>query len=87
MHRDLKPPNILFDHGSRVLITDLGLSVVDNGMLRTVAGTNGYQAPDMLTGLKYDTTVDIYSIGCIIRTVLGGDAAQPSALSEGTFSP
>ena len=41
----------------------------------------------MLAGLQYGTPVDIYIIGCIIRTVWGGDAAQPSVLAEGTFSP
>ena len=87
MHRDLKPPTILFDHVSRALITDFGLSVVDNGRLRMIAGTEGYQAPEMLIGSKYGTAVDIYSFGCIMRAVLGDDAMQPSALPEGTFSP
>ena len=41
----------------------------------------------MLAGLQCGTPVDIYIIGCIIRTVWGGDAAQPSVLAEGTFSP
>ena len=50
VHRDIKPPNILFDHGQRAWITDFGLSVRDDGNLRALAGTEKYQAPEMLRG-------------------------------------
>lgn len=67
-----------------VKITDFGISkqAGDNTALRTVAGTNGYMAPEILGFLSfgasaYTTAVDIWSLGCLVFTILTGKTPFP----------
>ncbi|GIZ41066.1 hypothetical protein CKM354_000438200 [Cercospora kikuchii] len=83
-HRDLKPANILVAaRGPNwvVKIADFGLSkrvVDDETMFRTVLGTRGYQAPEILSlppigngeQLSYTDAVDVWSIGVILYVML-----------------
>ena len=38
----------------------------------TPCGTPSYVAPEILEGLPYDTRVDMWSMGVIVYTLLGG---------------
>ena len=77
-HRDLKPENLLLQHQddtTSVKIADFGFAkhvTVDNGC-RTLCGTPGYLAPEILERWPaYDTKCDIWSTGVIIFLLLGG---------------
>jgi serine/threonine protein kinase len=71
IHRDLKPANIFITNGTNgrfVKLADFGLSVIheDIGQSHTQeSGTNKYMAPEVMRSRKYDTKVDIYSLGII----------------------
>lgn len=55
-------------------VADFGLAqkVVSDECLEDKCGTLGYQAPEMLHGLKYGTKVDMFSLGVILYTLLRG---------------
>ena len=74
VHRDLKPENILCE-GQTLKIADFGLArVVSKGdMLKTVCGTPGYVAPEILMNQGYDSgAVDMWSMGVILYILLCG---------------
>jgi len=74
-HRDLKPENLLVSgaNGDVIKVTDFGLSKdFGAGTLKTSCGTPDYVAPEVLKGLPYDNSVDIWSIGVITYILLCG---------------
>jgi calcium/calmodulin-dependent protein kinase I len=74
-HRDLKPENLLYlteDDESIIKISDFGLAKLldsPNQMMSTVCGTPSYLAPEIITGHKYTTQCDIWSLGVILYTL------------------
>lgn len=77
-HRDLKPENLLYlseDDESIIKISDFGLAkLLDSSdkMMSTVCGTPSYLAPEIISGNKYTTQCDIWSIGVILYLLLCG---------------
>ncbi|KAJ8271490.1 hypothetical protein COCON_G00103490 [Conger conger] len=92
VHRDLKLENILVK-GSQdgeengllhIKITDFGLSVQKGGvgnksMMQATCGTPIYMAPEVIDGHEYSQQCDVWSIGVIMYTLLGG---EPPFLSK-----
>ncbi len=84
VHRDLKPANIFYEDGY-VKIGDYGLSKVmsaDHHQSQTVTvGTVHYMAPEIGAG-RYDRSIDIYALGCVLYEMLTGQVpylgASPS---------
>ncbi|CAK8676999.1 unnamed protein product [Clavelina lepadiformis] len=76
VHRDLKPENLLYSDDSEtstLKVADFGLSKVnEKGAMKTICGTPGYAAPEVLLGKKYSTSVDIWAIGVIAYILLCG---------------
>ncbi|OQS03600.1 kinase [Thraustotheca clavata] len=64
IHRDLKSRNVLLDSKKGTKLTDFGESREINASTLTAGvGTYQWMAPEILSGTKYDATVDIYSFG------------------------
>jgi eukaryotic-like serine/threonine-protein kinase len=76
VHRDIKPANILIDPQGRAYLTDFGIAVVEEDLLRDVsaAGTLPYMAPEQLAeGLgTMDHRADIYALGVVLYELLTG---------------
>lgn len=72
IHRDLKPPNIMFSSEGRVKVGDFGLvTAAENEneeqlLERTKrTGTRTYMSPEQMNQTTYDRKVDIYALGLI----------------------
>ena len=76
LHRDLKPGNTFLCDGLRTKIGDFGLAkrLEPGEKLLGLAGTPNYMAPEMLGKEGYSFPADIWSVGCIIFTLLNGTA-------------
>ncbi|XP_075457976.1 calcium/calmodulin-dependent protein kinase type IV isoform X1 [Ascaphus truei] len=77
VHRDLKPENLLYATAAQdapLKIADFGLSKIvdDQVTMKTVCGTPGYCAPEILRGSAYGPEVDMWSVGIITYILLCG---------------
>lgn len=70
VHRDIKPDNIM--RGSQGLrLFDLNIArEVDREEMTQYIGTDGYMAPEVIAGRKYDQRADLYSVGVILWQIV-----------------
>lgn len=70
LHRDLKPQNILVTQSGEIKVADFGLARQYTIPIRNYTHeivTVWYRAPEVLLGAKeYSTSIDIWSLGCIL---------------------
>lgn len=68
IHRDIKPANILVsDSGGTYKLGDFGVSKIQAGTASgTKAGTWAFMAPEVYNNRRYNTSVDIYSLGMVL---------------------
>lgn len=71
LHLDLKPSNVVVEHGKAVLI-DLSLAGRP-GEGRPGAGTRGYLAPEQARGQGLSTATDVWGLGVTLVEALTGD--------------
>ncbi len=76
IHRDIKPPNIMFnDYGSAIL-TDFGIAKVVSGPTFTqtgaMIGSPAYMSPEQGLGKPGDERSDIYSLGVLSFQLVTG---------------
>jgi serine/threonine protein kinase len=75
-HRDLKPENILLDKNFDVKLVDFGFACPlegrdGTGFSRSVIGTPGYMAPEILDKQPYQgQVVDLFACGVILFIML-----------------
>lgn len=76
VHRDLKPENLLYltpDADSQLVLADFGIAKHVNGeALRSMAGSYGYAAPEVLKRTGHSFPADLWSLGIITYTILCG---------------
>lgn len=71
LHLDVKPANVVVDHGRAVLI-DLSLAARP-GDGRPGAGTRGYLAPEQARGCDLSTATDVWGLGATLLEALTGE--------------
>ncbi len=76
VHRDIKPPNIIFNHENVAKLMDFGISKSNTEKKFTKTGskigTVYYMAPEQIRGEDVSPHTDIYSLGCTIYEMLTG---------------
>lgn len=73
MHRDIKPSNLLINAADKTLkICDFGLSryiAYDELPLTKEVMSRWYRAPEVLLGVAYAFSADIWSAGCVLAEI------------------
>ncbi|XP_066987915.1 uncharacterized protein S6KL [Macrobrachium rosenbergii] len=74
IYRDLKMENILLDVDGHIKIIDFGLAkwLSYGGRTGTICGTLQFMAPEILRGEEYNHSVDWWSLGIIVFSLLTG---------------
>lgn len=86
LHRDLKPQNLLINSKGLLKLGDFGLARAFGIPVNTFSNevvTLWYRAPDVLLGSRtYNTSIDIWSAGCIMAEMFTGRPLFPGTTNE-----
>ncbi|KAF1808302.1 Pkinase-domain-containing protein [Eremomyces bilateralis CBS 781.70] len=86
LHRDLKPQNLLINNQGDLKLADFGLARAFGIPVNTFSNevvTLWYRAPDVLLGSRtYNTSIDIWSAGCIMAEMYTGRPLFPGTTNE-----
>ncbi|XP_052753590.1 serine/threonine-protein kinase polo isoform X1 [Galleria mellonella] len=88
IHRDLKLGNLFLDDDLHVKIGDFGLAArieYEGERKQTLCGTPNYIAPEILTKKGHSFEVDIWSLGCIMYTLLVGKPPFETSTLKDTY--
>ncbi|XP_023323849.1 serine/threonine-protein kinase PLK1 isoform X1 [Eurytemora carolleeae] len=75
IHRDLKLGNVFLNDDLEIKIGDFGLATkvdFEGERKKTLCGTPNYIAPEVLSKKGHSYEVDVWSLGCILYTLLVG---------------
>ncbi|XP_056442488.1 serine/threonine-protein kinase PLK1 [Gadus macrocephalus] len=89
IHRDLKLGNIFLNDEMDVKIGDFGLATkieYDGERKKTLCGTPNYIAPEVLCKKGHSFEVDVWSLGCILYTLLVGKPPFETSCLKETYS-
>lgn len=75
IHRDIKPENIFVSDMGNYKLGDFGISrqMEKTALEFSKKGTYSYMAPEVYKGKKYNSTVDIYSLGIVLYRFLNNN--------------
>ncbi|XP_061167130.1 serine/threonine-protein kinase PLK1-like [Saccostrea echinata] len=88
IHRDLKLGNLFINDEMEVKIGDFGLATrvdYDGERKRTLCGTPNYIAPEVLGKKGHSYEVDVWSLGCILYTLLVGKPPFETSCLKDTY--
>lgn len=79
IHCDLKPENILLEsaESDQVKVIDFGSSCFDDQRVHTYIQSRFYRSPEVILGLSYGCSIDMWSLGCILTELCTGQPIFP----------
>jgi len=80
VHADLKPENMLVESSQsrRVKVIDFGSSCFAHEKVHTYIQSRYYRSPEIMLGLGYGTSIDMWSLGCILVELATGSPIFPA---------
>ncbi|KAK9458198.1 kinase-like domain-containing protein [Dipodascopsis uninucleata] len=74
IHCDLKPENILLENleSPNIKIIDFGSACKENQTVYTYIQSRFYRSPEVILGLPYTSSIDMWSLGCIVAELFLG---------------
>ncbi|KAL4659106.1 serine/threonine-protein kinase PLK1-like [Arapaima gigas] len=88
IHRDLKLGNLFLNDDMEIKIGDFGLATkiaYDGERKKTLCGTPNYIAPEVLCKKGHSFEVDVWSLGCILYTLLVGKPPFETSCLKDTY--
>lgn len=84
IHCDLKPENLLFKENSNTQLTiiDFGSSCYMHEKIHSYIQSRFYRAPEIVLGIPYDASIDVWSLGCLVFEMLTGQILFPAENEE-----
>lgn len=81
VHCDLKPENVLLCAPDKpeLKIVDFGSSCEERRTIYTYIQSRFYRAPEVILGIPYSTSIDIWSLGCIVAELFLGIPIFPGS--------
>lgn len=75
IHCDLKPENILLRHPKKsgIKVIDFGSSCRSNKRMYSYIQSRFYRSPEVMLGLPYTPSIDMWSLGCILAEMHTGE--------------
>ncbi|KAG8182970.1 hypothetical protein JTE90_013422 [Oedothorax gibbosus] len=89
IHRDLKLGNLFINDDMEIKVGDFGLATRlthEGERKKTLCGTPNYIAPEILNKRGHSYEVDIWSLGCIMYTLLVGNPPFETSTLKNTYS-
>ena len=89
IHRDLKLGNVFLNDNMECKIGDFGLATkvdFDGERKKTLCGTPNYIAPEVLGKKGHSYEVDVWSLGCILFTLLVGKPPFETQTLKDTYN-
>ncbi|KAL3841606.1 hypothetical protein ACJMK2_019723 [Sinanodonta woodiana] len=89
IHRDLKLGNLFLNDDMEIKIGDFGLATrvgFEGERKRTLCGTPNYIAPEVLGKKGHSFEVDVWSLGCIVYTLLVGKPPFETSNLKDTYT-
>ena len=74
VHCDLKPENILLCEltNTKIKVIDFGSACYEQSTMFTYVQSRFYRAPEVILGLDYSSSIDMWSLGCIVAELFLG---------------
>lgn len=84
VHCDLKPENLLFKENSNTQLTiiDFGSSCFMHERIHSYIQSRFYRAPEIVLGVPYDASIDVWSLGCLVFEMITGEVLFPAENEE-----
>ncbi|KAH3667876.1 hypothetical protein WICMUC_005154 [Wickerhamomyces mucosus] len=84
VYRDLKPENVMLNSKGHVVLTDFGLSSMEE-KCKSLLGTPQFTAPEVLSGGSYSYPADWWSFGIMMFDMITGDPPFKSGNKQKLF--
>ncbi|KAM5531276.1 hypothetical protein V8D89_015077 [Ganoderma adspersum] len=88
LHRDIKPSNVLLTENFRLKLSGFGFAtrlLRSDSMETAFCGSPNYVSPEILSGLPYRFTTDLWSVGSVLLTCMTGQPAFHAPTPEEVF--
>ena len=80
VHCDIKPENLILDQQTNgIKVIDFGSACFDNYTLYTYVQSRHYRAPEIILGIPYNNSIDMWSAGCIAAELVIGIPLFPGS--------